>query len=303
MSRLKNIIIAIDDSRIASTIEILLAAEQSGYRALVSPSAEQFLEVLKRRAFDCIIITESFREIRAAPLIHLIRSGAICNPGLPVVVMRAGQTQTRSSMSADSFVIDHPINDVEGVTNAIDAAIADRPRPRMILIDDKQDYLDDLMHDLGRAYEVSAATNVQDALTLFKSAPADIIVTDFNMPIADGGDLTRAIREIDRDVPILMLTIYDTPENHIKTVASGISRFLSKKASMLDIERACRELLLERELDDARSDLEHQRTDAARLVMAVSNARAEIASGDTPMADHRLKSIVAKMTPVVSGNF
>lgn len=300
MTRLTNIIVAIDDDACVSSIEVMLAT-QKGYRALVARDPERMLEMLQKHNFDCIIATEAFQGLRADPLVRLIRSGAICAPGLPIVILTVGNSHARTALSsADYFVVEHSINDIDRIVSVIETAIASRPKPRMIVIDDNKDCLDDLTNYLGRAFEIAPALNVQEGLRLFRQSPPDIIITDLSMPIEDGGDLTRAIREIDQSVPILMLTMYDTPENHVKTVVSGISRFLSKKAPMKEIEQACRELLLQRELDEARSDIEGHRDEATRLVTAIANARAEIASGDASIADHRLKAIVAKLAPAIN---
>ncbi|MEI8396771.1 MAG: response regulator [Rhodospirillaceae bacterium] len=57
-------------------------------------------------------------------------------------------------------------------------------------------------------YEVDAAVDGQDALNKLKAKPADMVVTDLNMPNLNGIELIKAIRALPgfKFLPIVLLT-------------------------------------------------------------------------------------------------
>jgi len=60
-------------------------------------------------------------------------------------------------------------------------------------------------------HQVVEAADAQEALTALDAAPADVVITDVNMPGMDGLALVRVLRSRPRErfVPILVLTTED----------------------------------------------------------------------------------------------
>ncbi len=56
---------------------------------------------------------------------------------------------------------------------------------------------------------VYCATDGEEALSLYEDESPDIILTDIKMPKKDGIKLTRQIRQIDYNIPIIILTSFD----------------------------------------------------------------------------------------------
>jgi two-component system chemotaxis response regulator CheY len=59
---------------------------------------------------------------------------------------------------------------------------------------------------LSSGHEIVLAVNGKDALGKFRAGKFDLIITDMNMPVMDGYELTRMVREFDDETPILALT-------------------------------------------------------------------------------------------------
>ena len=114
------------------------------------------------------------------------------------------------------------------------------------------------------------------------------------MPIKDGRRLTSEIRAVDRSVPIIILTAFDSPENHVKLTLEGATRFLSKKTELPQLEFICRELLLMRGLDEATQTFGSPSEKAVKLLSAVRKARRDLQSGRASLADQRLRAIEAR---------
>jgi DNA-binding NtrC family response regulator len=82
------------------------------------------------------------------------------------------------------------------------------------------------------------ASDGNEALTQLGEAPADVIVTDLNMPGLDGFGLLRTLRDAGDMPPAIVLTAFGNPETAIKTVKDlGAYWFLEKpvNASALEV--------------------------------------------------------------------
>lgn len=75
---------------------------------------------------------------------------------------------------------------------------------------------------------VQVAQNGQEALDLVKDQNFDAILMDIQMPVMDGYQATRAIREFDQRTPIIALTAAAMIEDRSKALASGMNAHLGK---------------------------------------------------------------------------
>lgn len=79
---------------------------------------------------------------------------------------------------------------------------------------------------------VREAADGAKALELFEAAPADVVVTDWEMPGLDGIALTKRLRDRRRSpdplVPILMATSYGERSRVLRAMRAGVSGYLVK---------------------------------------------------------------------------
>ena len=62
------------------------------------------------------------------------------------------------------------------------------------------------LEDIIGGYEIKTAINGKDGLEAWKSFQPDVIVSDIDMPIMDGIEMVKRIREIDGTTIILIAT-------------------------------------------------------------------------------------------------
>ncbi len=100
---------------------------------------------------------------------------------------------------------------------------------------------------------VTLARNGQEAVDVFLSAPAgsfDLILMDIQMPVMDGLEATRVIRQSDHpdaaDIPIIAMTANAFDEDTKKSVESGMNGHLSKPLDMNHFFQTIREVLGDR---------------------------------------------------------
>lgn len=78
---------------------------------------------------------------------------------------------------------------------------------------------------------VGEAANGQEAVTLFDQLHPDVVLMDLQMPIMDGPEATRQIRERHPDARVLVLTTYATDEYIFKALRAGAQGYLLKDTS------------------------------------------------------------------------
>ncbi len=77
-------------------------------------------------------------------------------------------------------------------------------------------------------YTCSVYQNGQDCLSAFKESSADIVITDLRMPKMNGFELLSELREIDENIPVLVMTGYSSVENAVEAMKRGATDFIKK---------------------------------------------------------------------------
>lgn len=84
---------------------------------------------------------------------------------------------------------------------------------------------------LKKYYEFERAKNGQEAVEKADSGNFDLILMDIKMPIMDGMEATRQIREKYPDLPIVALTANAFDSDRTMAMEAGCNDFLSKPVS------------------------------------------------------------------------
>lgn len=84
--------------------------------------------------------------------------------------------------------------------------------------------------------EVSVASNGRDALKMFSEQAFDLVLTDIQMPIMDGEELTRILKvEHQSQVPIVALTAHAMKGDRENFLALGMDDYVSKPISRTEL--------------------------------------------------------------------
>lgn len=121
----------------------------------------------------------------------------------------------------------------------------------IIIIDDEQIIRDSLSQLLTiEGYDTLAFENGKDALVHLNNSYNGIVISDINMSKMHGLDVLKAIQDIDKDLPVIMLTGYADVQLAVTALRNGAYDFFEKPINeqMLDsVSRAVekRALVLE----------------------------------------------------------
>lgn len=122
---------------------------------------------------------------------------------------------------------------------------------KIIVIDDEKrmcDSLTALLSDDG--YEVKAFQDSPKAAAAIRSEKVDLVITDIKMPEMDGLQILQVVREVDEDIPVILMTGYASLDSAVEAVSHGAYDYLLKP-----VEFAYLQLAVNRALEKRRSDL------------------------------------------------
>ena len=100
---------------------------------------------------------------------------------------------------------------------------------QILIVDDDKNirrYLGAVLSDAG--YSISSADCAQQALDIMENTRIDLIVLDIMMPDMDGCAFTELLRDCNNDIPILMLSAKQLPEDIKKGFLSGTDDYMTK---------------------------------------------------------------------------
>ena len=80
----------------------------------------------------------------------------------------------------------------------------------------------------NNSYTVTVAKNGEEALNVMDKEHIDLVVLDIMMPKMDGYEFTKALRECDNNLPILMVSAKQMPADKNKGFAVGTDDYMTK---------------------------------------------------------------------------
>lgn len=111
---------------------------------------------------------------------------------------------------------------------------------KALVVDDEPDTRELLRVGLENCgAEVTVVANVADALSAMRSSPPDVLISDIGMPVEDGYDLIRKVRELAAKdggrVPAIALTAYARVEDRLKALRSGYHMHVPKPVELAEL--------------------------------------------------------------------
>lgn len=80
------------------------------------------------------------------------------------------------------------------------------------------------------------AHTAEQAFNVFKSASVDLVITDVKLPGKSGLDLLKQVREIDADIPVIVITAFGSIQNAVEAMKLGAFDYISKPFTVEEIE-------------------------------------------------------------------
>ena len=121
-------------------------------------------------------------------------------------------------------------SDVESPQTATPVVQSDeRSRTRLLVVDDES-FVRELLGDIleGEQCDVCLAESGSEALSVFREKEFDGIFTDVGMPGMSGWELAREIRQINKEIPIAVITGWGEAVSSNEVKAAGVDWVVAK---------------------------------------------------------------------------
>ncbi|MBQ8520622.1 MAG: response regulator [Bacteroides sp.] len=118
----------------------------------------------------------------------------------------------------------------------------------ILVVEDNTELREFLKDILSGSYRVWEAANGQEGLELARQQVPDFIISDIMMPVMDGLDMVKAIKE-DRDIchiPIILLSAKSSLDDRINGLEQGVDDYITKPFSSTYLKTRIRSLLQQR---------------------------------------------------------
>lgn len=117
-------------------------------------------------------------------------------------------------------------------------------KPRIVLADDHKIVLDGLRGILAEEFElVGEATNGREMMELAQSLKPDVIVADISMPLLNGIDAARQLREQGSTAKVVFLTMHPDQTYATRALDAGALAYVLKHAASDELVGAIKEVL------------------------------------------------------------
>jgi signal transduction histidine kinase len=157
-----------------------------------------------------------------------------------------------------------------------------RDIPTILIVDDEPLMCESLKLLLdGNGYEVSVATQVNEALGLFHSQAFDLVLLDINMPDMDGLDVMDHMKRRDPETSVVMITGRASVNSAVAALRKGAFDYLRKPFEHDELLNTVKNVLKQKDLQKRRKDAERElRRAHDQLERRVKERTAELAAAN-----------------------
>jgi CheY-like chemotaxis protein len=121
---------------------------------------------------------------------------------------------------------------------------------KTILIVDDEAVIRDLCSRALKGYHVVQAGNGQDALTVFEKGGIDVILTDVMMPVMDGIELLKRLKEKEPTIVVIVMTGFAEKDVILNALKADADDFISKPLNLLQLKTAVDKALVKKALKE-----------------------------------------------------
>jgi len=145
----------------------------------------------------------------------------------------------------------------------------------ILVVDDEEPQRRVLAGFLRKAgYEVQAASSADEALAVVASRTVDLVLTDLRMPQKTGVELLDAVRGVNPEIPVVVMTAYGTVASAVTAMKRGAADYLAKPVDLDELEVLVGRTLERRALVSENRALREQVESRYRLAgLETGNAR------------------------------
>jgi len=132
---------------------------------------------------------------------------------------------------------------------------------KILAVDDEPDMLK-LLSMIVREktqHQIVTTNNPLEAVEIVKQGSIDMVIADLKMPGLDGSELLDAVKAVDKEIPVVIITAFATEEAAAETLEKGGFDFIikpfRKEQILTTIDKAIKWTQMQRENRELRAKL------------------------------------------------
>ena len=226
-------ILAIDDD--ADFLSYLVAAlEGDGREVLTASTAEQGLAIARAAGPDLVLLDVFLPDRSGFEVLQALKTDAATRSIPTLLVTVVNEKPEGFRLGAHNYLL----KPVEGavLVEAVETALArrDPSGATILVVDDEPDVTSFLSSVLqSRGYATITAASGAEALELGARHRPDLIILDVMMPGMTGWEVLRRLRESAlADVPVIVLSARESPDDVAEGLQLGVRSYLGKTAGL-----------------------------------------------------------------------
>lgn len=133
--------------------------------------------------------------------------------------------------------------------------------PTLLIVDDEKATLDGLRSALEEAFDVFTASNLEEATTILKSEPLDLLLTDLRLGRDSGMEVLDQALSVAEPPVSIMMTAYGSVDTAVEAMRRGAWHFVTKPLNLDEVEMLLKRALRSRRLETENRELRQQLPD------------------------------------------
>src|SRR3984885_9825859 len=118
-------------------------------------------------------------------------------------------------------------------------------KPSILIVEDEPKMRRVLELQLAdEGFDARTAGDAESGLQLLGKESFDVVVTDFKLPGMSGLEFLHAVKRVNADLPVVIVTAYGTVESAVDAMKAGASDYVLKPFSLAELV-----LVIRKELD------------------------------------------------------
>lgn len=130
--------------------------------------------------------------------------------------------------------------------------------PTLLIVDDERSTREGLRSALEEEFDVYTASNAAEAMTILKSEPIQLLLTDLRLGGESGMDLLDQVMKLAEPPVALMMTAYGSVDTAVEAMRRGAWHFVTKPLNLDEVEMLLKRALRNRTLETENKKLFQQ---------------------------------------------
>ena len=128
----------------------------------------------------------------------------------------------------------------------------------LLIVDDEKSTRDGLRMALEDEFDCYLASSIKEAMSILKSEPIDLLLTDLRLAGDSGMDLLDQAISLPQPPVAVMMTAYGSVDTAVEAMRRGAWNFVTKPLNLNEVELLLKRALRSRSLEKDKARLEHE---------------------------------------------